>query len=77
MLARVPRKVTLLDIYRASGAPPAFGIHSYGRGAQVSVSRGVKPCLSDLLSQAQDSFEKALAKAALADLVSETRHNER
>jgi hypothetical protein len=30
MLARVPGKIRLLDIYRASGAPPAFGIHSYG-----------------------------------------------
>jgi hypothetical protein len=43
----------------------------------VFVGRDVKPCLSDLLSQAQDSFEKLLAKTALADLVSETRHNER
>jgi hypothetical protein len=47
------------------------------RRAQVSVSRGLKPCLSDLLSQAQDSFEKSLAKTTLADLVSEIRHNER
>src|SRR5258708_27402995 len=29
MLARSPRQVTLLDIYRASAAPPAFAIHSY------------------------------------------------
>src|SRR5262244_243066 len=29
VLARPPRQITLLDIYRASGAPPAFAIHSY------------------------------------------------
>lgn len=28
MLARPPRQITLRDIYRASGAPPAFAIHS-------------------------------------------------
>jgi hypothetical protein len=47
MLGRAPGNIKLLDIYRANGAPPAFGIHSYG----------VKPCLSELLSQAQDNFE--------------------
>src|SRR6201981_2603241 len=29
VLARSPRQITLLDIYRASAAPPAFAIHSY------------------------------------------------
>src|SRR6202140_1793014 len=29
VLARPPRQITLLDIYRASTAPPAFAIHSY------------------------------------------------
>jgi len=43
-------------MYRASGAPPPFGINSQRRRAQVSVSRGLKPCPSELLSHAQDSF---------------------
>src|ERR1700733_4391566 len=29
VLARPPKQITLLDIYRASGAPRAFAIHSY------------------------------------------------
>src|SRR5215510_7687074 len=29
VLARPPRQITLLDISRASGATPAFAIHSY------------------------------------------------
>jgi hypothetical protein len=40
------------------------------------VSRGLKPCLLGLVSQAQDSFEKSLAKTIHADVVSEIRHNE-
>ena len=76
-LARAPRKITLLDIYRASGAPPAFAIHSYRVEPRCSVSCSLKPCLSDLLSQAQESFEKSLSKITLADLVSDIRHKER
>jgi Rrf2 family protein len=75
-LARAPRKITLLDIYRASGAPPAFAIHSYRVEPRCSVSTSLKPCLSDLLSQAQESFEKSLSKMTLADLVSEIRQKE-
>ena len=72
-LARTPRKITLLDVYRASGAPPAFAIHSYPVEARCPVSSSVKPCLSGVLSQAQDSFEKSLAKITVADLVRDIR----
>ena len=75
-LARAPRKITLLDIYRASGASSGFGVHSYNVQPRCPVSCGLKPRLSDLLSQAQDSFEKSLARTTIADLVSEIRHNE-
>src|SRR5690349_1385755 len=50
---------------------------AWAYGPRCPVSRGLKPCFSDLLSQAQDSFEQLPAKTALADLVSEIRHNER
>jgi Rrf2 family protein len=76
-LARTPRKITLLDVYRASGAPPTFAIHSYRVEPRCSVSCSLKPCLSDLLSQAQESFEKSLSKITVADLVSDIRQKER
>ena len=76
-LARAPRRITLLDVYRASGAPPAFAIHSYRVEPRCPVSCNLQPCLSDLLSQTQDSFEKSLAKITLADLVSEIRQKQR
>lgn len=76
-LARTPRKITLLDVYRASGAPPAFAIHSYRVEPRCEVSAGLKPCLSDLLSQAQNSFEKSLAKITVADLVRDIRQRKR
>jgi Rrf2 family protein len=76
-LARAPGKISLLDVYRASGAPPAFTIHSYRVEPRCSVSRSVKPCLSGLLFRAQESFEKSLSGITIADLVSDIRKNER
>jgi Rrf2 family protein len=69
MLSRSPRQITLLDIYRASAAPPAFAIHSYPVEKRCPVSCHLKECMSALLSQAQSSFERSLAKTTLADLV--------
>ena len=74
MLSRSPRQITLLDIYRASAAPPAFAIHSYPVEKRCPVSCHLKKCMSELLSQAQNSFERSLAKITLADLVGQIRH---
>ena len=73
MLSRSPRQITLLDIYRASAAPPAFAIHSYPVEKRCPVSCHLKECMSELLSQAQNSFERSLAKITLADLVGQIR----
>jgi len=73
MLSRSPRQITLLDIYRASAAPPAFAIHSYPVEERCPVSCHLKECMSELLSQAQISFERSLAKITLADLVGQIR----
>jgi len=74
MLSRSPRQITLLDIYRASAAPPAFAIHSYPVEKRCPVSCHLKECMSALLSQAQISFERSLAKITLADLVGQIRY---
>src|ERR1700726_4722162 len=73
VLARPPRQITLLDIYRASAAPPAFAIHSYPVEKRCPVSRNLKECMSGILAQAQESFERSLAKISVADLVSQIR----
>ena len=73
MLSRSPRQITLLDIYRASAAPPAFAIHSYPVEKKCPVSCNLKECMSGVLSQAQYSFERSLAKITLANLVGQIR----
>ena len=71
VLARAPKRITLLDIYRASAAPPAFAIHSYPVEKRCPVSCNLKECMSGVLSRTQDSFERSLAKITVADLVSQ------
>jgi Rrf2 family protein len=73
VLARPPRQITLLDIYRASAAPPAFAIHSYPVEKRCPVSCHLKECMSGLLAQAQNSLERSLAKITLAHLVGQIR----
>ena len=73
VLARPPRQITLLDIYRASAAPPAFAIHSYPVEKRCPVSCHLKECMSEVLSQAQYSFERSLAKITVADLLGQIR----
>ena len=77
VLARPPRQITLLDIYRASAAPPAFAIHSYPIDKRCPVSCRLKECMSGILSQAQNSFERSLAKITLARLVGQIREKTR
>jgi|SRR5262245_25608638 len=73
VLARPPRQITLLDIYRASAAPAAFSVHSYPADRRCPVSCHLKECMSEVLSQVQYSFERSLAKVTLANLVGQIR----
>ena len=72
-LRRSPEQITLLDIYRASAAPPTFAIHSYPVEKRCPISRNIKGCMSSVLKKAQNSFEKTLDRITLADVVGEIR----
>jgi Rrf2 family protein len=76
-LTRSPKQITLLDIYRASAAPPTFAIHSYPVEKRCPISRNIKGCLSSVLEQAQDSFENSLDGITLADVVGDLRRASR
>ncbi len=70
-LTRSPKQITLLDIYRASAAPPTFAVHSYPVEKKCPISRNIKGCMSSVLKKAQDSFENSLDGITLADVVGE------
>src|SRR5262249_54929519 len=68
-LTRAPEQITLLDIYGASEAPPAFAIHNYPVEKSCPTSRNIKECMSAVLKKAQKSFEDTLDGITLADVV--------
>src|SRR6202021_1223736 len=72
-LTRAPKLITLLDIYRASAAPPTFAIHNYPVEKRCPISSNIKGCMSSVLKKAQNSFENALDRISLADVVGEIR----
>lgn len=72
-LARSPQGITLLDIYRASAAPPTFAIHRYPVEKGCPISSNIKGCMSSVLRKAQNSFESSLDLITLADVVGEIR----
>ena len=76
-LTRSPKQITLLDIYRASAAPPTFAIHSYPVEKRCPISRNIKGCMSSVLKKAQDSFENSLDGITLADVVGEVNRASR
>src|SRR5271170_2910157 len=76
-LTRSPKRITLLEIYRASAAPPTFAIHRYPVEKKCPISRNIKGCMSSVLKKAQDSFENSLHGITLADIVGEIRRRSR
>ena len=70
-LRRPLEQITLLDVYRASAAPPTFAIHSYPVEKRCPISCNIKGCMSSVLKKAQDSFENSLDGITLADVVGE------
>lgn len=72
-LSRSPSAITMLDIYRASEAPATFAVHEYPVQESCKVSRNIKGCMDDVLRDAQQGFERQLARQTLADVVAAIR----
>lgn len=68
-LARDPKKVTLLDIYRAVEAPPAFAIHHYEPHEKCYVSCNIRAALELALTKPQEALEASLAGISLAQII--------
>jgi Rrf2 family protein len=72
-LARNPRDISLLDVYRAVEGPKAFAIHDYAEQRQCVVSCGIKPALQKVLDKTQSSMESSLGKMTLADVLKDLK----
>jgi len=68
-LARDPKDITLLDIYKAVEAPKAFAIHDYPEQKSCLVSCAIKSSMDKVLEKTQGSMEKSLDEISLADVI--------
>lgn len=72
-LAKEPKNISLLDIYRAVDAPRAFAIHDYSEQKTCFVSCHIKTALEKALTQTQKAMEASLAEISLAQIVSDVK----
>ncbi|MGF6368938.1 Rrf2 family protein [Paraburkholderia sp. RAU6.4a] len=76
VLARAPGKISLLDIYLASEAPPTFAVHGYPVEKACPISSNIKGSMTDVFEKAQAGFEKSLSQQTLADVIANIRKGE-
>ena|SRR5438552_11881279 len=74
-LAKSPDQVSLLEIYKAVGAPKAFSIHDYPVQNSCKVSCMIKESLDKVLDRVQHSMEVSLGDITLADVISDISQN--
>ena len=72
-LARRPRDISLLEVYRAVGAPKVFAIHAYDPHRPCLVSCNIKSALESVLQRTQTSMETSLGKMNLSDVLSDLK----
>jgi Rrf2 family protein len=75
-LSRPAIDISLLEVYRASAAPGVFAIHEYPVDEECPISCNIKESLATVLHDAQGSFERALGRTSLADIVADIRERE-
>ena len=68
-LARDPKSITLLEIYKAVEAPKAFAIHHYPVQKRCPISCGITASMEKVLKAAQESMEARLKKVTLAEIL--------
>jgi Rrf2 family protein len=72
-LAKEPKQISLLDIYRAVDAPKAFAIHSYATQKACPVSCNIKKALEHALGKTQNAMETALEDISLAQILADMK----
>ena len=72
-LAKPAGKITLLQIYKAVGAPKTFSLHGYPVQKECPVSCHIYGSVDKVLAKTQKAFEDSLSKILLADVVAEIK----
>jgi Rrf2 family protein len=73
LLAKKPRDISLLEIYRAVDAPKTFAIHDYPVQRRCQVSCNIEATMNKVLAKAQKSFERSLRETSLAQVIADIK----
>lgn len=65
-LAKRPRQISLLDVYRAVGRAELFRMHNPNRACPIG--RGIPDALGAFLPKAEQAFERSLAEVTVEDV---------
>ena len=71
VLARDPKDISLLEIYKAVEAPKAFAIHDYPVQTHCKVSCTIKESMDRVLGKTQQAMEKSLEEISLAEVIAD------
>ncbi len=69
-LARLPEKITLLDIYQAVESRGVFSLHRHPPNPDCPVGVNIGSVLNDVLDEVDSAVERVLANMTLRDVVS-------
>jgi Rrf2 family protein len=68
-LGRPATEITLLDVWLAVSPEPLLALHHSEPNLECPVGRGIRPVLSDLYDEATETFQAALARWTVADIL--------
>ena len=72
-LSRPAYKISLLEIYKAVGAPPVFSIHGYPKEKTCRTSCTHQEAMVELLEDTQRAFETRLGQRMLSEMVAKAK----
>ena len=72
-LARLPERITLLDIYQAVETRGVFSLHRHPPNPDCPVGVNIGTVLNDVLDEVDSAVERVLANMTLRDVVSRLR----
>jgi Rrf2 family protein len=71
-LAKSPDAVTLLDVYRAVGDGPLFGLYASPPNPHCHVARGLKPALGKVYGALEKELARQLARTTIGEMLAGT-----
>src|ERR1041384_3065278 len=72
-LARAPREITLLEVYKAVEGGRLLSLHRQRPDPHCSVGMNIEGVLSVILREAEEAFEQALAKITVEKVLRAVR----